>query len=83
MWFKQSNPNQNSLNSLEYEKLVNRITEINSSVLLLKTTVAVLETNLSSIRGFVNRKLGGAKEEEKKIETIINDEYFHICFNRA
>jgi len=65
-WRKKTNsPNENALYSREYEKLYNRIVELDSQIRILETKFKVLETNYDNLRGNFNRKLSSLKKEEE------------------
>jgi len=59
-----------SVNSIEYEKLSKRITELVAEVETIRTKFKILETNYDNLRGNFNRKLSGIKKEEKAEEDI-------------
>ncbi len=46
----------------DYEKLSNRLSDMQSEIKVLKTELETLRTNQNSLRGLVNRKMG--KEDE-------------------
>lgn len=58
----------NVLNSGEYESLAKKIVELSTAVENLLAKLTRLDTELHSLRGTVNRKIYGPKEEEKKEE---------------
>lgn len=77
---KANNSNANAVNSSEYERLSIRIADISSEVKSVKADHELLKTDIANLRGKFNQRLKGLKEEEtkdeeKKIETIIKDEY--------
>jgi len=53
------------LNSEEYEKLIKRFAELESTLTKIQGELEALKTNQNSLRGLVNRKIGGIKEEEE------------------
>ncbi len=52
-----------SLKNEEYEKILNRISEIKHQIEEVKTKCELLETNYNDLRGKFNRKLSILKEE--------------------
>jgi chaperonin cofactor prefoldin len=54
----------------DYITLSNRITEIASSIKILETQVETLKTNINSMNGRINRKLGGADQEQDLNKTF-------------
>jgi hypothetical protein len=52
------------LNSDEYEKLLKRIVELETERMLLSEKYDILFTSMSSLRGFVNRKVNSEEKEE-------------------
>lgn len=61
------------LPSEDYEKLSKAIIELDRKVEHLKLSVETLESNVKSLRGLVNRKLSGEREET---ESLNNDDGF-------
>jgi len=65
---KKDDPNKNTTNSEEYERLSKRITDLAAEVALHKTKVELIETDVANLRGKFNRKLSGLQKEEEKVE---------------
>ena len=74
-WFKNE-----GINSVEYEKLSKRITELVAEVETMRSKIKVLETDNANLRGNFNRKLSGIKkeelQEEEKTESNIKPSVF-------
>ena len=66
MWFNKNA----SINSIEYEKISKRVTEMLTEIETLRTKFKILETNYDNLRGQFNRKLSGIKKDEKVEEEI-------------
>jgi len=60
------------IGSEEYEKVSKRIVEINTLLEELRTKIQVLETNMNSLRGLINRKVGGFTKDEAESEKYNN-----------
>lgn len=58
-----------SINSEEYEKLSKKITDLAADVEDLKKKFAVITTNMSSLRGLINRRIGGDQDVDDSEET--------------
>lgn len=54
-----------SLQSEDYERLSKQITDQSSQLQQLKAAFELLESNVKSLRGLVNRKLSGEKEMQE------------------
>ena len=52
-----------NLNSIEFEELNKKIVVLSARLEELAAKFAIYETNVNSLRGLVNRKLSGSKEE--------------------
>lgn len=78
--FWKHDTSKNVINSTEYEDCLRRIIKINSETEILKANLEAYKLQLDNLRGNFSRKLKGMKEEEekpeeKKIETINNQEF--------
>ena len=62
------------LPSEDYEKLSKAILEVDRKTELLKISVEALESNTKSLRGLVNRKLSGEREEDETESSLKNDD---------
>jgi hypothetical protein len=60
------------INSDEYEKLTKKLVEQGAELEELKKKFDVLTTNYNSLRGLINRKLGGKDLEEQNSESLNN-----------
>jgi len=56
------------LNSDEYEILSKKFISMVQDLDALRSSLDVLRTNQNSLRGLVNRKMGGSKEGEEETE---------------
>jgi len=68
-WFskkEQDDSSKKSLNSYEYEQVLKRISELYSRVSVFETSIEVLKTDISNLRGKFNQRLKGLAEAEKK-----------------
>lgn len=72
-WKKKSLPSE------DYEKLSKAILETDRKLEQLKVSVEALGSNLKSLRGLVNRKIGGEKEETEEDESSIKSENLTIA----
>lgn len=60
------------LNSDEYERLTKKLIEVNSDLQEIKKEFESLRTNQNSLRGLINRRIGGDKENNSESETLNN-----------
>ena len=62
-WHKKNLQNE------DYEKLTKQITDLSGQLQRLKDSHELLESNVKSLRGLVNRKLSGEKDEIENTES--------------
>lgn len=60
------------LNSDEYEKLTKKIIELNASLEEIKKKFEVITTNMTSLRGLINRRIGGKDIEVDESQGLNN-----------
>ena len=71
-----------NINSVEFEDLSKKISSLSAAVAELTSKINVYESNVNSLRGLVNRKLSGVKEEvatdqpNAQTETIKTTTYY-------
>lgn len=54
----------------EYADCLNKIVKLSSDVQLLAKDMEILKTNMHSVRGLINRKMGKYEEEESEEEPL-------------
>jgi hypothetical protein len=59
-----STPKERMILNEDYEKILNKISDVAADIKLLKVEVESLRTNINSINGRINRKLGLQPTEE-------------------
>lgn len=74
-WKNDKNQREKNINSEEYDKVLKRISEINSRVEALDSKLENIKTSLSNLRGKFNQRLrGGGDQLPDAKEEYINDE---------
>ena len=65
------------INSDEYDRVLKRISELNTDITALKGNYEILKSDISNLRGRFNQKLKGLQADEVKPETEkdINDPF--------
>jgi len=71
------NKNNNPVNSDEYERLHKRITELDTKIEAVKTSINLLQTDVADLRGAFNSRLAkirnrGIEESEANVESFNN-----------
>ena len=62
--------NNKKINSEEYELLSKKISTIATATDELKAQIEILKTNMTSLRGVINRKINPEEADEKKSKDV-------------